>query len=65
VCLPGSSVHRRSYLQRELRKVLGVADDKPDGTVFVIPGKLESCGLTERIERVTSWSCSRRTVMRA
>src|SRR3989337_344537 len=37
VCLSNSSVHKAGYIQKELRKVLDIADEKPEGTIFVIP----------------------------
>ncbi len=52
VCLSSSSVVKEGYLQRELRIVLDVADEKPDGTIFVIPAKLEDCSLPDRLERL-------------
>ncbi len=52
VCLSNSSVTKEGYLQRELRTVLDVADEKPEGTIFVIPAKLEKCGLPDRLERL-------------
>ena len=43
VCLSKESVSKAGYLQRELRKVLDIADEKPEGTIFVIPVRLNMC----------------------
>jgi hypothetical protein len=43
VCLSDSSVTREGYLQKELRIVLDIADEKPEGTIFVIPLRLQEC----------------------
>lgn len=43
VCLSDSSINREGYLQKELRFVLDVADEKPQGAIFVIPLRLEDC----------------------
>src|SRR5688572_30088243 len=37
VCLSNNSVSKEGYLQKELRKVLSIADEKPEGTIFIIP----------------------------
>lgn len=49
VCLSNGSVSKEGYLQRELRFVLDVADEKPEGTIFVVPVKLEDCELPDRL----------------
>jgi hypothetical protein len=51
VCLSRSSVTKEGYLQKEIRFVLDVADEKPEGTIFVIPLKLEECEVPERLRR--------------
>jgi len=43
VCLSNNSVTKEGYLQKELRKVLSMADDKPEGTIFIIPLRLDDC----------------------
>ena len=43
VFLSNNSVSKEGYVQRELRFVLRIADFKPEGTVFVIPMRLEDC----------------------
>jgi hypothetical protein len=50
VCLSKSSV-KEGYMQRELRRALEVAEEKPEGTVFIIPVKLEECEVPERLIR--------------
>lgn len=41
VCLSKSSITKEGYVQKEIRIALDAADEKPDGTIFVIPGRLE------------------------
>jgi hypothetical protein len=43
VCLTRGSITKEGYIQRELRKVLDFADYKPEGTLFIIPVRLENC----------------------
>lgn len=58
VCLSNSSVSKEGYLQRELRFALDVAEEKPEGTIFVVPLKLEECGIPDRLARLhwVSWT---------
>jgi len=51
VCISPSSVTKEGYIQKEIKLVLDVADEKPDGRVFVIPARLEPCAVPERLSR--------------
>ena len=51
VCLSRSSVNKVGYLQKEIRSVLDAADEQPEGTIFVIPARLEPCEVPERLRR--------------
>lgn len=51
VCLTKNSVNKEGYIQRELRRILDLADEKPDGTLYIIPVKLEECEPPKRIRR--------------
>lgn len=37
VCLSNSSVTKSGYVQKEIRFALDVADEKPEGTIFIVP----------------------------
>lgn len=50
VFLSKNSVTKEGYIQKELRKVLDVADEKPEGANFVIPLKLDECIPPRRIQ---------------
>lgn len=52
VCLSSHSVRKEGYLQKELKFALDVAEEKPEGTIFIIPVKLDSCQLPQRLR---SW----------
>lgn len=43
VCLSTNSVNKEGYIQKEIRKVLDISAQKPDGTIFVIPLRLDDC----------------------
>lgn len=49
VCLSKNSVTKEGYVQRELRFALNLADEKPEGTIFVIPFRLDDCIIPHRI----------------
>jgi ATP-dependent Clp protease ATP-binding subunit ClpC len=51
VCLSPHSVNKAGYVQREIKKVLDVADEQPEGTIYVIPLKLEECEVPDRLRR--------------
>jgi formylglycine-generating enzyme required for sulfatase activity len=49
ICLSNNSVTKEGYIQREMRFVLRIADFKPEGTVFVIPVRLDDCPMPRRL----------------
>lgn len=51
VCLSRSSVSKEGYVQKEIKYALDIADEKPEGTIFIIPLKLEECKVPERLSR--------------
>lgn len=51
VCLSGSSMSKAGYVQKEIRFALDVADEQPEGAIFLIPLKLEPCDAPERLSR--------------
>ena len=51
VCLSPGSVRREGPLQREIRIALDAADEKPEGTIFVIPARLSPVNIPSRLAR--------------
>ena len=51
VCLSNNSVTKEGYVQREIRIVLDYADYKPEGTLYIIPVRLEECTPPRRLLR--------------
>lgn len=49
VCLSNNSITKEGYVQRELRIVLDYADYKPEGTLYLIPVRLEACEPPRRL----------------
>jgi formylglycine-generating enzyme required for sulfatase activity len=52
VCLTKNSINKEGYVQRELRSVLDFANYKPEGTLYIIPVRLEEC---EPPRRLRAW----------
>lgn len=51
VCLSNNSITKEGYVQREIRIALDYADYKPEGTLFIIPVRLEDCKPPKRLLR--------------
>ena len=49
VCLSEKSINKEGYVQREIKFALDVADEKPEGTIFIVPAKLEECKVPDRL----------------
>jgi hypothetical protein len=49
VCVSGKSVTKEGYVQKEIRKVLDIALEKPEETIFIIPLRLDDCELPRRL----------------
>jgi pSer/pThr/pTyr-binding forkhead associated (FHA) protein len=48
-CLSESSVTKRGFVQTEIKFALDVADEQPEGQIYLIPVRLESCDVPERL----------------
>jgi hypothetical protein len=51
VCLSKRSASKTGFVNREIRIALDVADQQPEGTIFVIPLKLEECDVPDRLRQ--------------
>jgi len=49
-CISNQSVNKEGYIQKELRNILSIAEEKPEGTIFVIPLKLEDCEVPRQMQ---------------
>jgi hypothetical protein len=49
VCVSNQSVTKEGYVQKEIRKVLDIALEKPEETIFIIPLRLDDCELPRRL----------------
>jgi len=51
VCLSKASTTKAGYVQKEIKVALDVADEQPDGTIFIIPLRLEECTVPDRLKK--------------
>jgi hypothetical protein len=49
VCVSSTSVAKEGYIQKELRRVLDLALEKLEGAIFVIPVRLDECGIPRQL----------------
>lgn len=49
VCLSQQSVSRRGYVQKEIAQALDVAQEQPEGAIFLIPVRIEQCDVPARL----------------
>jgi hypothetical protein len=43
VCLSKESVSKEGYVQKEFKRALSYAEEKPDGAIYIIPLRLDEC----------------------
>jgi hypothetical protein len=51
VCLSANAVNQAGYMHKEIRYALDVAAEQPEGTIFLIPVRLDECDVPERLRR--------------
>jgi len=58
VCFTRESAKRESFYQKEIKVAFDAADEKPEGTIFIIPVRLEPLDATELPRRLrdTHWA---------
>jgi len=51
ICLSHKSITKEGYIQKEIKFALDSADEKPEGTIFLIPARLEECVVPDQLGR--------------
>ncbi|SHN66296.1 SIR2-like domain-containing protein [Geodermatophilus obscurus] len=51
-CLSNASLTKAGYVQKELKRALDLADEQPEGSIFLIPVRLETCEVPDRLKRL-------------
>lgn len=52
VCLSTKSIDKTGFVQKEIRIALDAADERPEGTIYVIPVRLEECPVPDRLSHL-------------
>jgi hypothetical protein len=55
VCLSSLSVSKEGYIQKELKFAQDIQDEKPRGTIFLIPLRLDACEVPYDLQPI-QWS---------
>ena len=51
VCLSQNSISKTGYVQKEIKYALDIADEQPEGAIFLIPIRLEECAIPDRLRQ--------------
>lgn len=51
VCISPKSVNQDGYVHKEIKMALDIAEQKPEGSIYIIPVKLENCDVPDRLRR--------------
>jgi adenylate cyclase len=51
VCLSKEAVAKTGFLNRELQYALDVAEEQPEGAIFIIPLRIEECNVPDRLAK--------------
>jgi len=51
VCLSHKAINKAGYVHKEIKDALDEAEKQPEGTIYLIPLKLEECDVPERLQR--------------
>jgi hypothetical protein len=43
ICLSRNSIAKEGYVQKEMREALEVAKEKPPGTIYILPARIDDC----------------------
>lgn len=51
-CLSTQAVTKTGFVQKEIRLALDAADERPEGTIFVLPLRLDDCRVPDRLSHL-------------
>jgi hypothetical protein len=56
ICLSKTSVAKEGYVNKEIRRALEIASEKPEGAIYVIPLRLDDCNPSFEQLRKLHWA---------
>jgi hypothetical protein len=51
VILSRAAINKEGFIQKEIRIALDIADEKPDGTIYIVPARIEECEVPYRLRQ--------------
>lgn len=51
-CISSTSINKVGYIQKELKKILDVADEYPEGRIFILPVRLDECTIPRKLQKI-------------
>lgn len=51
LCLSQTSVAKRGYIQREMKRALDLLDEFPEGSIYLVPARIDNCPVPESLTR--------------
>jgi hypothetical protein len=52
VCLSRASTTKTGYVHKEIKEALDAAEQQPEGTIFIVPVRLEPCAVPQRLSHL-------------
>ena len=52
VCLSNTSVSKKGYIQKEMKLAIDSADLMPEGSIFIIPVRLDDCEMPKKLQKL-------------
>jgi TIR domain len=49
VCLSQSSISKTGFVQKEITFALDAAEERPEGAIYIVPARLETCEVPQRL----------------
>lgn len=55
ICLSRAAIDNKGYIHKEIQLALDIAQLQPEGSIFIVPVRLEDCDIPQRLQRY-QWS---------
>jgi hypothetical protein len=55
ICLSRAAIDNRGYIHKEIQLALDIAQLQPEGSIFIVPVRLEECDIPQRLQKY-HWS---------
>jgi len=55
ICLSHAAINNKGYIHKEIQLALDIAQLQPEGSIFIVPVRLEECEIPQRLQKY-QWS---------